>query len=133
MALLQWKDRYRVGVAAVDHEHRELINLINRLHEESARGGKDAIEAFLGDLFKGISAHFALEERFMREHKYPDIDAHKRDHEMLLDEIRDIMDECAAHQEIAAGLLAARLETWFGRHFETHDARLHKALGAHPH
>jgi hypothetical protein len=28
--------------------------------------------------------------------------------------------------------LAARLEAWFARHFETHDARLHKALGPHP-
>jgi len=133
MALLQWKERYSVGVEAVDHEHRELIDLINRLHEESARGGKDAIEAFLGDLFKGISAHFALEERFMRERKYQDIDAHKNDHEKLLDEIRDIMDECAEHEEVAGGALAARLEAWFGRHFETHDARLHNALGAHPH
>jgi hemerythrin len=29
--------------------------------------------------------------------------------------------------------LAARLDAWFSRHFETHDARLHKALGTHPH
>ena len=29
--------------------------------------------------------------------------------------------------------LATRLDTWFSRHFETHDARLHKALGTHPH
>jgi hypothetical protein len=25
-----------------------------------------------------------------------------------------------------------RLEAWFGRHFETHDARLHQRLGVHP-
>ena len=134
MALLQWKDQYSVGIESIDHEHRELIDLINRLYGElSAHTGKDAIEAFFGDLLKGISAHFALEEHFMREQKYRDLDAHKRDHEQLLDEIRDIMDEFTEHQEIAGGELAARLESWFGRHFETHDARLHKALGAHPH
>jgi len=134
MALLQWKDQYSVGIESIDHEHRELIDLINRLYGElSAHAGRDAIEAFFGDLLKGISAHFALEEHFMREQKYHDLDAHKRDHEQLLDEIRDIMDELAEHQEIAGDELAARLESWFGRHFETHDARLHKALGAHPH
>jgi hemerythrin len=134
MALLQWKDQYSVGIEAVDHEHRELIDLINRLYDELSRhSGKDAIEAFFGDLFKGISAHFALEERFMREQKYHDLDAHKRDHEQLLDEIRDMMDEFIEHPEISGDVLAARLESWFGRHFETHDARLHQALGAHPH
>ena len=30
MGLLHWEDRYSVGIAAVDHEHRELIELINR-------------------------------------------------------------------------------------------------------
>jgi hemerythrin len=134
MALLQWKDQYSVGIEAIDHEHRELIDLINRLYGElSTHSGKDAVEAFFGDLFKSISAHFALEERFMREQKYHDLDAHKRDHEKLLDEIREMMDEFIEHQETSGDVLAARLESWFGRHFETHDARLHQELGAHPH
>jgi hemerythrin-like metal-binding protein len=134
MALLQWKDQYSVGIEAVDHEHRDLIDLINKLHQElSAHSGKDVVEAFFGDLLKGISAHFALEERFMRDQKYRDFDAHKRDHEKLLDEIRDIMDEFSDREEVASDELAERLGAWFGRHFETHDARLHKALGAHPH
>ena len=134
MALLQWKDQYSVGIEAVDHEHRELIDLINKLHDKmSAHGGKPAIEAFFGDLFKGISAHFALEERFMRERKYDELAQHKHDHERLLDEIRDIMDDFVEHEEVTTAEFATRLEAWFGRHFETHDARLHKALGTHPH
>jgi len=134
MALLQWKDQYSVGIEAVDHEHRELIDLINKLHDEmSAHAGAAAIEAFFGDLFKAISAHFALEERFMRERKYDEFIQHKRDHERLLDEIRDIMDDFAEREEVMEAELAPRLEAWFGRHFETHDARLHKALGAHTH
>jgi hemerythrin len=65
MALLQWKDQYSVGIDAVDHEHKELITLINRLHNElMAKSEKLSIDAFFGDLFAGISAHFALEERF---------------------------------------------------------------------
>src|SRR5579859_3899181 len=71
MGLLHWESRYSVGIAAVDHEHRELIELINRLYDEAtSRGSKDAVLDFFGDLFKAISAHFALEERFMRERGY---------------------------------------------------------------
>lgn len=129
MALLQWKERYSVGIDAVDHEHRQLIDLINRLHDKlNERAGEAAVSAFLGDLFAGISAHFALEERFMREHGYDQLRQHKNDHERLLDDIRDIMDEYEDDATTVSSELAARLEAWFSRHFETHDARLHRAF-----
>jgi hemerythrin len=133
MALLQWKAQYSVGIEAVDHEHRELIDLINRLHDElAAKGTAASVETFLGDVYKAISAHFALEERFMREHGYDQLALHKGDHERLLDEIRIIMDEFLDQEDLARDGLSARLDAWFSRHFETHDARLHHALGSHP-
>ncbi len=134
MALLHWKDEYSLGIDAVDHEHKELIDLINRLHDElSTEGAALSAEAFFGDLFKGISAHFALEERFMRERNYDHLTQHKADHERLLDEIRDMMDEFIGDRAVGSSDLSARLDAWFSRHFETHDARLHNALGSHPH
>ena len=109
MTLLQWKDRYSVGIAAVDHEHKELIDLINRLYDEWVKGGpRGSVEGFFGDLYKGISAHFALEERFMRERGYDQLTAHKNDHERLLDEIRDIMDDFVDEEQTASALAAGR-------------------------
>ena len=134
MALLQWKDSYSVGIEAVDHEHKELIGLINRLHDRlTAKHEAATIAGFLGDILRGISAHFALEEHFMRDHRYDQLPQHKADHERLLDEIRDIMDDYEADPSAGTAALSARLDAWFSRHFETHDARLHKALGNHPH
>ena len=133
MGLLHWENRYSVGIDAVDHEHRELVELINRLYDEAtSRGSKDAVLDFFGDLFKAISAHFALEERFTRERGYDQLVQHKNDHERLLDEIRDIMEDFEASARVDEQLLAQRLDAWFSRHFETHDARLHHALGTHP-
>lgn len=132
MSLLHWENRYSVGIAAVDHEHKELIDLINRLYETSAvKGSKDAVVSFFGDLFKAISAHFALEERLMRERSYGPLSQHKNDHERLLDELRDIMDDFEASDRLDQGHLARSLDAWFSRHFQTHDAKLHKTLGEH--
>jgi hemerythrin len=132
MGLLRWEKRYSVGIEAVDHEHRELVELINRLHEEAkAQGSKVAVLGFFGDLYKAISAHFALEERFMREKGYDQLRQHKGDHERLLDEIRDIMEDYEVNDLFEERLLAQRLDAWFSRHFESHDARLHRALGNH--
>ena len=132
MGLLHWEKRYSVGIEAVDHEHRELVELINRLHDQArAQGSKVAVLGFFGDLYKAISAHFALEERFMREKGYDQLHQHKIDHERLLDEIRDIMEDYEVTDLFEERLLAQRLDAWFSRHFETHDARLHRALGHH--
>lgn len=132
MGLLQWENRYSVGIEAVDHEHRELVDLINRLHDKATvQGSKVAVLGFFGDLFKAISAHFALEERFMREKRYDQLPQHKNDHERLLDEVRDIMEDYEVNDVFDDKLLAQRIDAWFSRHFESHDARLHRALGNH--
>ncbi len=56
MALLQWKDQYSVGIDAVDYEHRELIALINRLHDELMTKGKESsISTFF---WRPIRGHF---------------------------------------------------------------------------
>ena len=134
MALLQWKEQYSVGIEAVDYEHKELIGLINRLYEElssKSKGADASAESFFGDLLRSISAHFSLEEQFMREHSYNQLGEHKADHERLLDELREMMDDMIGAEQISTETVSACLDAWFSRHFETHDARLHKAFGQH--
>jgi hypothetical protein len=38
MSLIHWKEEFSVGVAEVDHEHQELIELINVLHRSVQEG-----------------------------------------------------------------------------------------------
>ena len=131
MPLVKWKDEFAIGIASVDHEHRQLIGLINELHAGLAeRPSKEAIARVLGEVHTKIAAHFALEERIMRERRYDQYADHKADHERLLDEIRDIMDrhETDAYFNYETAL-ARELGDWFGVHFRTKDARLHTALG----
>ena len=132
MALLRWKDHYSVGIEGIDHEHKDLIELINRLHDQLSASEPLATSAFFGDLIKAISAHFALEERFMRERGYDQLPQHKEDHERLLDEIFCLIDEFDGEEMADHEDLAARLNAWLSRHFETHDARLHEAYGSRP-
>ncbi len=127
MALIEWRDEFSVGVPAVDHEHRELLELINDAHS-GLGAGDDGVTAFLGEIYVKIAAHFALEERIMRDRHYDQYREHKADHEKLLDDLRDIMDAYEIKHRYDEAQLAERLGSWFGLHFRTHDARLHKHL-----
>ena len=132
MPLIEWDEKFSIGVTAVDYEHRELIGLVNETYDKLKRPDAGiTVPGFLGEIYARISAHFALEEALMRTKRYARFAEHKADHERLLDEIRDIMDdyedgdsECFDEQQFAL-----RLGTWFTGHFRTHDARLHRNLG----
>lgn len=132
MSLLKWKIEYSVGIPSMDDEHREMIELINGVYDKLGDGADEAaIESCLEEIFSAISMHFALEERIMRDSQYDEYEAHKEDHEDLLDEIRDLMDGFATDPQEGSRLLDARLSDWFAKHFASFDARLHGKLGAH--
>jgi hemerythrin len=127
--LVEWREEYKVDVPSVDHEHRELIGLINEVHERLNTPDSNLdVADFLGEIFARISAHFALEEHIMRTAGYDQYAGHKADHERLLDEIRDIMDDYEDLRLYDEERLSERLRLWFTEHFKTHDARLHHHL-----
>jgi hemerythrin len=129
MTLLNWKPEYSVGVESVDFEHREMIDLINAIYDAiEDKKNPQSIEHFLGEVHTTISAHFALEERVMRNANYEEFEAHKEDHEELLDEIRDLMDRYFDAPDRGLQLLQENLSGWFAGHFSTFDARLHGKL-----
>lgn len=132
MSLIQWKDEFKIGILSVDHEHRRMVEMINKLHSKlSEDADRDTIADFLGEIHALISAHFALEEKEMREMAYDEFEDHKADHEDLLDQIRDMMDELEQDRTGAVTrTLGERLNRWFTEHFRTYDARLHGFLSA---
>ena len=110
----------------MDDEHREMIELINGIYEKlGSEPDVDQIEQCLGDIFAAISMHFALEERLMRSSSYEEYAAHKDDHEELLEQIRDLIDDYVANPTLGAVMLQHSLSDWFAGHFSSFDARLH--------
>ena len=130
MALIQWQDNFRTGFSSVDYEHQNLIALINELHDRIPYDGSvDDIHFLLGEIHALIEAHFALEEKIMRDVRYPHYRPHKDDHDRLLDDIRDIMDDVADDPDFDhRQALGERVNAWFGNHFATHDRKLHSLV-----
>lgn len=132
MTLIDWSEAMKLGVPEVDFEHEELIGVLNALGDMLQKGGTlESIQALLGDIHAQIEAHFALEERIMREHGFAGYEAHKEDHDRLLEQIRDIMDEAASvDKEALHDHLSERLNVWFAEHFRTLDRSFH-SFGNH--
>lgn len=131
--LIEWRAEFQIGLPDVDAEHQSLIGAINRLHRELVVGAAiPRVTGAIGDIHAAIASHFALEEKEMTALQYEAYVAHKTDHERLLDELLDILDEVVATGRYDPATLSARLSAWFVEHFRTHDARLHRWLVEHP-
>jgi len=127
---LKWDEQYSVGVDSVDFEHQNLMDMINMIYAElDDKRDVSEIERTISDVHAEIAAHFALEERLMRNAGYEEYAAHKDDHENLLDQIRSMMDAIVVDPEPALDMLSENLSDWFSGHFATFDARLHSKLG----
>ena len=131
MTLIKWKPSFSLGISSVDYEHRELIGMINAVYASMTSASPEVIESCLEDIYAGISSHFALEERHMCDAGYEEYEAHKEDHEELLDQIRGVMDLFEENSETGRVILQQELSDWFSVHFNTFDARLHHKLGDH--
>jgi hemerythrin-like metal-binding protein len=127
--LIEWKHEFELGIASVDNEHREMVELINTLFDDVAVDDEERVLEFLGEIYAKISAHFALEEKIMRERNYDQYKEHKHEHERLLDEILDIMARYESGELFNKDELSRILNAWFVDHFKTMDARLHSHLG----
>ncbi|HSG59736.1 MAG TPA: bacteriohemerythrin [Woeseiaceae bacterium] len=126
MTLIKWTDEFSLGIDEVDEEHKSLIELINGLYDV-IQVGADYVQVveLLGEIYSQIAVHFAHEEDMMQESGYAHFEEHREDHETLLDDLREIMDEVEADGSFDVGELSGDLNRWFVDHFRTHDARLY--------
>ncbi len=129
MAQIEWTEEFSVGNASVDQEHEALIAQINQIYEQlSLPTDAEAIETMLAELQDDISTHFAVEELLMHEAGFAELEAHREDHEHLLDQIHDLIFHFTEDPDKGKELLKNRLSDWFSNHFKGFDARLHDQL-----
>jgi hemerythrin len=100
---LEWLDDWYVGIQAIDRQHLELATLFNRV-AEMLRGetptasGTSKILPLVRQLLDDTRQHFKDEEGIMREHNYPDLIDHRREHIMLLAELQAFIREIEKEQ-----------------------------------
>lgn len=88
MALIQWEDKYSVGVSDLDSQHQLLVELINKIHDAMKMGkSKEVVPGVLKDLVKYTQEHFAYEENYMAKIGYIDLAQHKVQHAHFIKKI----------------------------------------------
>jgi len=125
-SLVEWNDSYKIGDAAIDEQHQELLlraaDIIAATNHESQTLG--AIR-----LYQYARSHFSHEESVMRRINYPDAEAHMAQHEVLIQQLQLFVQNITQHSLIKTELEDFIVQ-WFLGHIATVDSQLVKYLKA---
>ena len=120
--MFEWKPEYSVQIPEIDAQHKRLFGLASELHEAMAQGqGKTVLEQSLAQLVDYTKVHFAAEEQFMAKYRYPELAAHKAQHDQLTAQVIELQREFSAGNTMLTVSLMTFLKNWLEQHIARSD------------
>ncbi len=90
MFQLEWNEKYEVGNPEIDSEHKIFVRILQKIICSSEKKENHAFtERLIYQIYKYADFHFFSEETLMMEIHYPAMGEHKKEHDMLLMELRN--------------------------------------------
>ena len=123
MSFIEWnEDKFSVKVAALDHDHQIIADLISQFHDAHAAGkGPEILETIFGVLMDYTLSHFAREEALMEQAGYPDLADHRIGHEKLKSELGEMHARFVGGDEGVVLDMLAFLSNWWHFHILEKD------------
>lgn len=131
-----WRDAMCVGHEGIDADHVRLIEIINAYEAELAHGVHErALAAILRRLYDYAHTHFAREEQVQIDCGYPFHQAHRKEHQELLQQVQQIIrthfiERSEPINAKSAADLAEFLRRWLTDHIIKADLRMKPYLEA---
>ena len=117
MALIQWAQKYVVGIPEIDEQHQSLIQLTNTLYDMMRRHeANEKVTVVLDELFKYAATHFSTEEKLMRARQYPDSINHIREHKNFTARVQTWLTDFKAGRTTLSVEILTFLNGWIGGH-----------------
>jgi len=129
--MLKWDDNLKVGVTAIDAQHKELYDKINDLLAAMSSGkGKTEILITLSFLEKYVVKHFSDEEKLQINSKYPGYSIQKKEHEAFKKRLTELKGGISNDTPGLATVLDVQKEMnlWWTHHITVLDMELGKYL-----
>jgi hemerythrin len=131
MPFLEWKDTYNIGVKEIDNQHRGLFDIISKLFtSRSYEPDGKYFFLMLNNLIEYAQVHFATEERYMLEAQYPKSAEHRREHELFIARISQLVQNIETKEPDIEDKILGFLKDWYLAHILGTDRDLEKPFRA---
>jgi hemerythrin len=131
MPFLEWKDTYNIGVKEIDNQHRGLFDIISklstsRLYEPEGK----YFFLMLNNFVEYAQVHFATEERYMQEARYPKFAEHQQEHKLFITQVSKLVRDVENKEIDIENKTLDFLKDWYLAHILGTDRDLEKPFQA---
>jgi hemerythrin len=131
MPLVTWNASYTVKVSRCDNDHKKLFSLINSLHDAMSTGkGAEVIQKVVEELVEYTKYHFSAEEALMEKTNYPDLAAHRLQHQEFVKKVNQFQQDLASGKGVQSISVAEFLNSWLTNHIKHTDQKYSAHLNA---
>lgn len=131
---IEWSDRYKVNVQAIDEQHERFVGLINEMFEAlEARQYSEKLDDLLDRVLKYAELHFKTEESLLENCGCPELQHQKNEHYKIMHGLNNLVskrnrakDDLAFYYEVIN-----LLKNWLVHHMSSDDQLYAKHLREH--
>ncbi len=124
MPIMEWNSDLDVGVEAMNDEHKQILDLMNRIHDAATAGQTGApVIRLVDDLARVTIDHFRDEEVYMEKVGYEGLKTHKLIHKDLLDKYTGFATDIRAANGILPDRFLTFLKLWLTAHIKGIDMK----------
>ncbi len=81
LEMIEWSKKYSVNVSEIDEEHKQLIDIINKvIVARQHNNDPGEVSEILREMTDYALNHFKTEETYMLKFGYPEYESHKKEH-----------------------------------------------------
>ncbi len=114
---------FKLGVTVVDHEHEQLLGLINQLND-----GTSPVAPLIEAFSAYADLHFRLEEVLMEAHQYPGKAAHLAAHDAYRRRFEGLAADALTGSRALVKTMQTFLAHWWVEHISGVDRQLARFL-----
>ena len=119
MTVIEWSERFVLGVPRVDDTHREFVALLRDFCSADPPAQLEPLDRLIGHTVE----HFGQEDRWMTASAFVP-PCHSAEHRNVLELMREVRRRVAEGDHALGQRLAAELGPWFEHHAATMDTIL---------
>ncbi|MBT0664259.1 hemerythrin family protein [Geobacter pelophilus] len=131
MSIVEWEDKFNIGIHQIDKHHRHLIELLNMAYKAIIElQDKNQVRYLFHELLSYADYHFSAEEELMRSVGYHKLVPHMTEHEKFKAHLNGFLDKFLASEEIYNVEVVFFLEEWLLNHILLTDKEFAPAVKA---
>ncbi|MDR2499502.1 MAG: bacteriohemerythrin [Treponema sp.] len=125
--IVEWHSSYSIGIPVIDGQHKELINLTNKLYNSCLQGWESTKDVFMKTIRGAVDYvgyHFSTEEKIMERVEYPYMAEHKKEHTDFVRTVLQEVDDFQSGKKYTPHNFVYYLRDWVLTHIAISDKKM---------